>query len=172
MRRLLTALQFGLLALFLSRFAAGEEPGKVESTDPKLEHAVFVLINQYRTSENLIPLSWSPEIAETARAHSRDMATGAIDFGHAGFRDRTRHLASVFLGLTGCGENVLETSDPHDAARSAVALWLKSPPHLHNIRGDFTLSGIGTWVSPGGVIYFTEIFVRAPRSTDAGEGPN
>ena len=61
------------------------------------------------------------------------------------------------------------TDDPRDLARSAVTEWLNSPAHLHNIRGNFTTSGIGVWENADGTVYFTQIFVRlapAPAQTD------
>ncbi len=64
------------------------------------------------------------------------------------------------------GENVLMTSNPADVARQAVGLWLKSPPHLHNIRGNFNLSGVGVWISPTGTFYFTQIFARVEVTTE------
>ena len=88
------------------------------------------------------------------------MARGDVDFGHEGFSDRMAHLRRELPGLTGCGENVLMTSDPREVAKSAVTLWLHSPPHRKNIRGDYNYSGIGIWESAQGVIYFTQIFVR------------
>jgi len=41
-----------------------------------------------------------------------------------------------------------------------VALWLRSPHHLENIRGDYNYSGLGVWQDKNGVIYFTQIFVK------------
>ena len=160
MPRLRAALR--LLPLLLGLAALDSPPGRADAgrTDRGLERETFALINRYRVSEQLDPFAWSDSAAETARAHSRDMAQGAVDFGHAGFGDRVKRLRSELIGFTGCGENVLMTSDPNGAAQSAVSMWLKSPPHLHNIRGNFGLSGIGVWISAGGVIYFTEIFVR------------
>ena len=52
------------------------------------------------------------------------------------------------------------TSDLDDVAKSAVALWLHSPHHLENIRGDFNYSGMGVWQDKDGTIYFTQIFVK------------
>jgi uncharacterized protein YkwD len=130
------------------------------SDNSSLEKETFALINQYRQSSDLPAFTWSDEIAKTARRHSRDMARGDVDFGHEGFSDRLDHLRRELPGLTGCGENVLMTSDPRAVARSAVRLWLNSPPHRKNIRGDYNYSGIGVWVSERGIIYFTQIFVR------------
>ena len=125
-----------------------------------LERQVFALINEYRQDQELPALTWNDAIADTARGHSRDMAEGRVDFGHDGFSDRIVHLRDALGGVAGAGENVLLTDDPRDLARSAVTEWLNSPAHLHNIRGNFTTSGIGVWENADGTVYFTQIFVR------------
>ena len=45
-------------------------------------------------------------------------------------------------------------------ARAAVQAWLHSPPHLHNIRGDFQYSGLGLWRRSDGAYFFTQVFVK------------
>jgi hypothetical protein len=37
---------------------------------------------------------------------------------------------------------------------------------LHNIRGNFNLSGVGVWISPTGTFYFTQIFARVEVTTE------
>jgi uncharacterized protein YkwD len=135
------------------------------------ERETFALINEYRKVNHLESLTWDTGIAAVARAHSEGMASGRVDFGHDGFDARVHLLRESFPGLRGAGENVLMTDDPSDVARKAVALWLKSPPHLHNIRGDFSNSGIGISENAQGVIYFTQVFVKigpATETTQAG----
>jgi uncharacterized protein YkwD len=139
-----------------------------------LERQVFALINEYRQDQDLPALTWNDAIADAARGHSRDMAEGRVDFGHEGFSDRVGHLRDEMGRVAGAGENVLYTDDPRDLARSAVTEWLHSPPHLHNIRGNFTYSGIGVWESSDGAVYFTQIFVRlapAPPPAPENAGP-
>jgi uncharacterized protein YkwD len=125
-----------------------------------LEHETFDLINQYRAAEGFPRLAWNSAIANIARLHSRDMATGAVSFGHAGFRDRMGELRAMFAGMRGGGENVFYTDAVPGVARAAVQAWLHSPPHLHNIRGDFQSSGLGLWRRADGAYFFTQIFVK------------
>jgi len=132
-----------------------------------LEQESFFLVNQYRNENKLPPFQWSDAIAKVARGHSKDMASGDVDFGHDGFGERVTHLKTVMIGLTGAGENVLKTDDPDQIARRAVDLWLKSPHHLKNIRGDFNYSGMGIWKSEDGFIYFTQIFVKTEPEAQA-----
>jgi len=132
------------------------------------EQEAFYLINQYRKENKFPPLLWDDGIAKVARFHSRNMAIGKINFGHDGFGDRVSQLKVVMIGLRGAGENVFETNDPDQVAQSAVITWLKSPPHLHNIRGNYNYSGLGAWEDEKGMIYFTQIFVKIqPRAQEA-----
>ena len=137
-----------------------------------VERQTFFLVNQYRQSNFLAPLVWDDAIAKVARAHSKDMASGVVDFGHDGFRDRVNHLRNVMEGFQGAGENVLMSSEVEDVAKSAVALWLRSPHHLENIRGDFNYSGLGVWQDKNGVVYFTQIFMKfTPQTEQAATTP-
>ena len=125
-----------------------------------VELETFSLVNQYRKASNLPPLAWAGAISKVARAHSEDMATGEVDFGHDGFGDRVSRLKTVMIGVWGAGENVAMTQNLDQVARKAVTLWLNSPHHLKNIRGDYNYSGLGVWQDKNGAIYFTQIFVK------------
>jgi uncharacterized protein YkwD len=132
----------------------------------------FSLINQYRKTNGLPPLAWDGAIAKVARAHSKDMATGEVDFGHEGFGDRVSHLRTIMTGLRGAGENVFMTNNLDEVAQNAVARWLHSPHHLENICGDYNYSGLGVWQDKDGAIYFTQIFVKiGPPEEEAEAAP-
>ena len=66
---------------------------------------------------------------------------------------------------------MLKTDDPDQVAQRAVAIWLRSPEHLKNIRGDFNYSGLGIWRDTKGTIYFTQIFVKIVPQMEAAQGP-
>jgi len=154
MPRFLLSVFFWVLAFFSSAQAQ-------QSADTKeVERETFSLINQYRKANDLPLLAWDGEIARVARIHSKEMATGDVNFGHDGFRERASHLRNLMPGFWGAGENVLKTSNPEALAQNAVTLWLHSPHHLENIRGDYIYSGLGVWRDKDGVIYFTQIFVK------------
>jgi uncharacterized protein YkwD len=137
-----------------------------------VEKETFLLVNQYRFAHGLPALEWDETIAKVAREHSKDMATGAVDFGHDGFRDRINRLRNEMTGFGGAGENVLMSSDLNDVAKTAVGLWLKSPHHLENIRGDYNYSGLGVWQDKDGVMYFTQIFLKfSPVTEEASAAP-
>jgi len=164
--RTVSFIAFLLLAAFSGANAQPAQPARapvVETSGPafrqQVEKETFLLINQYRKENDFPPLVWDDEIAKTARAHSKDMATGG-DFGHDGFSDRISHLRETMPGIGGAGENVLYSSDLDDVARHALQMWLHSPHHLKNIRGDYNHSGLGVWQDKDGTIYFTQIFVK------------
>jgi uncharacterized protein YkwD len=158
-------------AIVVPSVRASSDPDPVNVEDgSSLEVQTFALINQYRRANHLPTLVWDGAIAKVARAHSKDMAVGDVDFGHDGFGSRISHLKSVMQGLQGAGENVLMTDNPDQVARRAVDLWLHSPHHLENIRGNFNHSGLGIWQNEKGEIYFTQIFVKiVPPSEEAEE---
>jgi len=137
----------------------------VRAADPQadVEKQTFKLINAYRDRQGYPPLRWNDEIAAIARGHSRDMATGDVDFGHGGFDDRVDQLKGLIAGFEGAGENVLYTTQLDDAAERAVEMWLHSPHHLRNIRGDYNFSGIGVWRGKDGALYFTQLFLKTAR---------
>ncbi len=159
-----------LRSLFLLAFVLASAciaPLRAQAPDSDLQRDVekqtFKLINQYRDHEGLPPLRWNDEIARISRSHSRDMATGDTDFGHDGFGDRVDQMKSVIAGFEGAGENVLYTTQLDDVAARAVQMWLHSPHHLKNIRGDYNFSGIGVWQSKDGALYFTQLFLKTAR---------
>jgi len=174
MPRFFLLITFFLLTAF-SVAVAQQTPGSTSKTSGAdycggLEQETFFLVNQYRKTSNLPLLAWDGAIAQVARAHSKDMATGEVDFGHDGFGDRVSRLKTVMTGLQGAGENVLMTTDLDQVARNAVALWLRSPHHLKNIRGDYNYSGLGVWRDKDGAIYFTQIFVKTQPTEEAQSG--
>jgi uncharacterized protein YkwD len=142
--------------------ARAQTPASLSGSDFQrdVEKQTFKLINDYRDKEGFAPLKWSEGIAKIARAHSRDMAKGDVDFGHGGFDDRVDQMKALVAGFEGAGENVLYTTELDEVASRAVQMWLHSPHHLRNIRGDYNLSGIGVWQSSSGAIYFTQLFLK------------
>jgi len=132
----------------------------------RVELETFSLVNQYRETSKLPPLVWDDAITKAARAHSKDMATGEVDFGHDGFSGRISRLKTVMTGLRCAAENVFMSDNLDQVARNAVARWLRSPHHLQNIRGDYNYSGLGVWQDKEGAIYFTQIFVKIEPTTE------
>jgi len=169
LRRLGFVLPVALALLVLapvSIAADDEDAGGTKELSRALEHQTFDLINDYREREGFPKLVWSPAVANIARLHSRDMATGAVDFGHEGFQDRISELRGFFADMRGGGENVFYTDAVPGVAQLAVQSWLHSAPHLHNIRGDYQFSGPGLWRRADGSYFFTQIFVHTSGQGD------
>ena len=105
------------------------------STDAALERELTLEINVFRAKRGLRPLAVNPSLDMAAESHSLDMARTGY-FAHEssngrGFAARVRR----FYGTTGyrtwrAGETLLWASPDVDA-KQALAMWLKSPEHLH-----------------------------------------
>lgn len=123
----------------------------------QLEQRIHQLINQYRISKNLPPLTTNEIITQQARIHSRAMAKKKVTFGHDGFGKRVERI-SRSLPYRMAAENVAYTKGYSDGAGQAVQSWLKNARHRKNIRGNYRLTGIGVAKNPEGVYYFTQVF--------------
>jgi len=158
-----------LLLAFSSTFLLTADDSSGPASENQFRHNVedetFALVNEYRKANDLPLLKWSEAIAKEARGHSRDMASKDVSFGHDGFGDRVDRLKADMGGFQGAGENVLMTTDLDGVARKAVTLWLHSPHHLKNIRGDYNYSAIGVAQDKDGTIYFTQIFLKIGAAT-------
>ncbi|MRD49551.1 hypothetical protein GHT07_19935 [Caenimonas koreensis DSM 17982] len=109
-------------------------------TRPDLEAGMLVLVNQERVRQGLRPLRADPEIAEVARAHSRDMLARGY-FAHASPDgvDMAQRLKSAKVTYLVAGEN-LAYAQTLQAAHTGL---MKSPGHRANIlRPQFTRVGI------------------------------
>ena len=150
------------LVACLASPSAGQVSAAVSSaaSPASLERQTHDRINAYRYSKGLASLKWSDAIAEQARRHSRNMATGATAFGHDGFDARMHELVQSVM-WTGVAENVFMLLNLPDPAAVAVGGWIDSPGHRQNIEGDYDLTGVGIARAEDGSLYFTQIFVKS-----------
>jgi uncharacterized protein YkwD len=125
-----------------------------------IEKEILQYINQYRTSINLLPLSFADPIQTTARKHVEEMAKEIIPFGHDGFDTRANTLLQILNGSS-ASENV---ALGQRSAEEVVESWLNSPQHKKNIEGDYSLTGIGVASNNQNQLLFTQIFIKAPSS--------
>lgn len=110
---------------------------------------VFDAVNAQRGT-NLI---WDDKVYEQCKNHSKNMASGKVDFGHDGFTTRIKNL-----GGNGGAENVaMNYSDnPNDAANQ----WMNSPGHKANIMNmSYKKSAVAAVKSESGAWYYTQIFI-------------
>ena len=122
-----------------------------------LEQRVHHLINQYRISRKLPPLTTDGVITQLARIHSHAMAERKVPFGHGGFGGRVKEISRHFPYRT-AAENVAYNKGYPDCAQQAVQEWLRSPQHRGNIKGKYRLTGIGAAKNREGGYYITQIF--------------
>ena len=123
----------------------------------QLEQEVCQLINRYRISQNLPPLTAKEIITQQARMHSRAMATKRIPVGHSGFAKRVERI-SRSLPCRAAAENVAYNKGYSNCAQRAAQDWFKNKKHRKNIEGNYHLTGIGVAMDSQGAYYFTQIF--------------
>lgn len=126
--------------------------------DSDMPIAILKEINVWRIKHQLKPLALNNHLSQEAKQHSQNMAAHKIAFGHDGYQKRFARCFKALHKKSGAGaENVAYN---YKSAEIVVREWLKSPGHLKNIRGDYTLTGIGIARDKKGKIYFTQIFMR------------
>lgn len=122
-----------------------------------MENAILSLINNYRKKQGLPALQMNDQIADAAKRHSRDMATGRVPFGHDGFDERTGNLIKKLKPANAAAENVAYGAE---SASEVVDMWLHSKGHRKNIVGNYNLTGIGIAKGRDGTYFFTQIFIH------------
>ncbi len=136
---------------------SASRPTGTANVAPGLEDQILDLVNRYRKSKGLSPLTVNFTIAQEARKHTMAMATHRVDFGHAGFNIRSKVITSKVQGATSVAENVAYGSQ---SAKEVVNGWLNSPGHRRNIEGNYKFTGIGVARDQQARLYFTQIFAK------------
>ena len=118
--------------------------GKLDSyiNVSEFEHGVFRLTNIERVRHGLPLLIWDDNLADIARAHSRDLAYNDI-FDHIGSdgSDGGVRLARSGIKYRLWAENL---SGGINSPEAAVKAWMNSPEHRVNIlNGNLTHLGVG-----------------------------
>jgi uncharacterized protein YkwD len=149
------AVLVGCAAAWVPTAAAAEEtlagaPARVDHVRalPRLESRLLLAINSLRRSQGLVPLRPNRALAAAAHQQSVSMAQHGF-FAHASFsgmpfwqRVETKYRKPT-SGSWEVGEN-LGWGSPRLSARSALELWLESPPHRKNLlQRDWRELGIG-----------------------------
>ena len=108
---------------------------------PDLEAQMLVLINQERAGQGLQPLRADPELAEVARAHSRDMfARGYFSHITPEGKDPFDRIRAAHVSYRTAGENLALAPTLPQAHQGLM----NSPGHRANIlRPAFGRVGIG-----------------------------
>jgi uncharacterized protein YkwD len=130
-------------------------PPPSSSTPTAYDDEILGLINAHRASIGKPALQKSQVIWEQANAHSRDMASGAVPFGHDGFSAR---IAAIRAALGSGGSGAENVAMGYPSAAAVVSGWLSSSGHRANIESSATRTGISAVRSGSGTWYYTQIF--------------
>jgi uncharacterized protein YkwD len=154
----LTGCSYGTSEEVLSAEIKPEQNLKEADQSAEFEKNIIALVNQYRQQHDLPALEINEEISEIARHHSSNMAQGLSIWGHEGYDERTKMVATI-LRWEEIGENLARNSLSNPVL-TAMNGWINSPLHEDNLIGDFTITGIGVARSSSGEYFFTQIFAR------------
>jgi uncharacterized protein YkwD len=93
-------------------------------------------INAFRRAHRLTTVIPNPDLEDVARDHSRRMRDERF-FDHRNFKRR------IGDEWTSAAEAIFAADLPIDSPANCVEAWKDSPPHRHNLLGDFAFVGIG-----------------------------
>ncbi len=120
------------------------------------ESKLVTLINDYRQSKGLTPLTVINHVSYKSQEHNFYMIDNNV-VNHDYFQQRSDNLVRV-LGAERVGENVAYN---YQTAESAMSAWINSPSHKANIEGDYTHLGISVTINPEtGRKYYTNMFIK------------
>ena len=144
-----------LLASFL--FARPSVLHAQQATHPYKEMETELLnnVNEYRKSIGARPLKLNIYVSNLAERHSRDMATGKMELGNEGYKERTDKIFTQLKPVYSFAENV---GIIKLISKEVLEAWLNNPKQKKNLEGDFNYSGIGIAKSADS-FYVTEIFI-------------
>jgi len=132
------------------------DPAGAAPRPASAEQDLFARVNAHRVSKGLPALGWNDVIAEQARRHSEEMASGAAGRGHGGFDERLAAIRKR-IRVSAWAENVVGDRNVDDAFRRL----LDSRTHRENLERDFDLTGVGAATDARGLLYLTQIFAKS-----------
>lgn len=123
-----------------------------------IEKEVFELVNEVRAQYGLSKLTWADDLANVARAHSRDMINRSF-FDHTnpdGYSPFDR-LRNNGISYRTAAENIAYGQRTPKAVMDA---WMNSSGHRANIlNANVKELGVGAATNSSGTIYWTQVFV-------------
>lgn len=134
------------------------QPTQAPSNLSDMEQEVLKLVNKVRSENGLSPLAWADDVANVARAHSKDMIDRSF-FSHTnpdGLSPFDR-LNNNGISFRSAAENIAYGQRTAEAVMDA---WMNSSGHRANILNkNITEIGIGAVKNQNGTIYWTQVFV-------------
>lgn len=137
-RTLTLVVATGLVAIGLLASSAFARSSSTAKSLPDLNAQVFAAINAFRTSQGLTALRASKSLTRAALVHSIQMGQKSF-FSHNSANGEQfyvrveRYYRSKDYRSWTVGENLVWGRTPL-AAATALAEWIKSPPHLKNLK--------------------------------------
>lgn len=128
------------------------------TTEAAMEKEVLALVNKVRAENGLSALTWADDLANVARAHSRDMINRNF-FSHTnpdGLSPFDR-LKNSGISYKTAAENIAYGQKTAEAVMNS---WMNSSGHRANILNKNVKEiGIGAVKNSSGTIYWTQVFV-------------
>lgn len=141
-----------------TKLAKDNEKAILLSAEEKMTEEFMTLVNNHRMRLGKQPLDHLSELGALARAHSEDMATNTVAFGHTGFSQRCNEARIVIGGGNLCAENVAMGQKTVSAVFNS---WMNSSGHRANLeQSRVTHTGFGFKQSASGTYYWTQIFIE------------
>jgi uncharacterized protein YkwD len=126
-----------MLAAIASLAGSALASSRSETSLQSLNRKVLTSLNRFRHQHGLAPLRESAALDRSARRHSLEMGRLGY-FSHSSadgkqFWQRIQHFYRARgYSYWAAGENLVWAS-PALSARSAMRMWISSPPHLANL---------------------------------------
>ena len=116
-------------------------PQQPEEND-SVEMQVVELVNEYRASYGLQPLTYSAELSDGARLKSQDMSdNGYFDHNSPTYGTPYQMMKSLGISYQSAGENIAKG---YRTAEAVVTAWMNSEGHRANIlNANYTEIGVG-----------------------------
>jgi len=138
------------------------------ASEDSIAKTVFKAINHDRASNSLTPLTWCPNLANSARQHDRAMAAaGTLAHQLNGEDDPGTREANNGVSWSEAGENIGYSGDVsvNGALELHRLMMAEQPPddgHRQNILSqDFDVVGVDILLDPhNGVLWLTEDFAQ------------
>ncbi|WP_224488417.1 CAP domain-containing protein [Robertkochia flava] len=124
--------------------------------EEELQTATMQLVNTYRISKNLGSLLYSEDAYKIALAHTQKMASEGR-MTHEDFVSRAENLGTL-VNAKAVAENL---SNNFPTAQETFRQWLLSSKHRAAIVGDYTHSAVAVVTTPGGDVYYMQLFFKA-----------
>lgn len=123
---------------------------------------VVELVNKERVNRGLQPLKAHAKLTDCAQAKAQNM----IDKNY--FAHNSPTYGTPFdmieqwgIKFTAAGENI---AYGQNTPKEVMQTWMDSPGHRSNILSDsFAEIGVGVATNKNGVIYWTQMFMRAAK---------